>query len=94
MTSTWVIHPAESAPEEIQKHDADSKSHPLSGSASGPERKRLTPVYQQCQGGARSSLVQVVLQLVARAVGTQFVQRPGFNLPNAFPRHLECFADF
>ncbi len=50
MTSTWVIHPAESAPEESQKQDADSKSHPPAGSASGPERKTLTPVYQQCQG--------------------------------------------
>src|SRR6266704_2061632 len=44
MASTWVIHPAESAPEESQKRDADSSSHPPSGSASGPERKTLTPV--------------------------------------------------
>jgi hypothetical protein len=29
MTSTLVIHPAESAPEEVQQRDADSRSHPL-----------------------------------------------------------------
>ena len=46
------------------------------------------------KGEHGSSLVQVVLQLVAETLNTQFVQRPGFNLPDAFPRYPEGFADF
>jgi hypothetical protein len=56
MANTWVIHPAESAPEESQKRDADSRSHPPAGSASGPERKTFTPVYQQCQVVIRETI--------------------------------------
>jgi hypothetical protein len=39
-------------------------------------------------------LVQVILQLVAQALSTQFAQRPGLDLSNAFPRQLECLTDF
>src|SRR5260370_13892795 len=39
-------------------------------------------------------LVQVILELVAQALSTQFAQRPGLDLSNAFPRQLECLTDF
>ena len=56
--------------------------------------KRSLLYTSSVKGEHDSSLVQVVLQLVAETLSTQFVQRPGFNLPNAFPRHLEGLADF
>src|SRR5258708_6453133 len=72
-----------------------SGSCSLSASASDPERKSLTPVYQSLSSGYPvDHLVQVILEHRAKALGTQFAQRPGLDLSNAFPRQLECLADF